>query len=307
MRLPGLSLAAVLLLSSVSFAQHSAPSAPPPPPPTPPASAPSPAPSFTPSAPPAPAPPPESHTSAPSSPAPSSAPAAAHIDIPSAGSTANPSPAASDVRTTDSNRIVPESKITGDEKIQSAPRIGEDSPDVPAKDKSTNDKAAKATPDLRRHICGDKPCEAPEPKPVETNDDLRSRPCLKEPCSCPSGEQFSHGKCVATVVQNVQCQPGEVANGTSCIAQSCPPNETWNGMRCVQSLDQCAAIDGQAANLIAQLRSLGTNTQQDCGEDPAAQGCDNARQHDTFLQQYRALWNSASPICRSRLPVPDSL
>lgn len=303
MRISGLSIAAVLLLSSVAFAQHhDAPSAPPPPPP-PPAAAPSPAPILTPSAPAAPAP--ESHASAPSAP---SSPGPAPAAHPEASSTRNNPGPAPEARAPEANRVVPDQKIVSEEKIESAPRVGEDTgPEPRAKDTPEKAKGAKADPDLRRHICGDKPCQSPEPKPVEDKESKR-RPCEKEPCPCPPGEHRSGGGCVATVVQNNgQCGAGEFWNGASCITRTCPPNEVWNGTRCTTQ-DDCAAIEGSAANLIAQLRALRTKMQGTCAAVPSSDDCmDLTQQHDSFREQYRALWNQGSPLCRGRLPDPDAL
>jgi hypothetical protein len=296
------------LLSSVAFAQqHSAPAPPPPPPPPPaaaPVSAPSPAPSFTPSVP---SPTPESHVSAPaSSPAPAtSAAPAAHVSEPSVPSPAPTPPAA---RSPEPDRVVTDQKIAGEEKIEGAPRIGEDShTDADTKGTPEKEKDEKAEPDLRRHICGDKPCQSPEPKPVEP-DKVKRRPCLKEPCTCPPGERASGGACVSTVVENNGCRSGEFWNGASCIARSCPPNETWDGARCTPLADECVAIEGAAARLVAQLRPLKAEMERVCAQDPSGQECLYLQQqHERLLAQYWALWNQASPICRSRLPNPDTL
>ena len=294
MRLSSLSLAAVLLLSLVALAQHHDTPAPaPPPPPPPPVAAPSPAPSFTPSVPSIPAAPASRATapSAPSSPAP-------------------PAPAA---HAPDMNHAVPEQRITDEEKGQAALRTSEEEhPGVTAKDVPEKEKEAKAAdPDLRRGICGDKPCEQPEPKPVEPEKDGKHRrPCVKEPCACPPGDRTPEGGCVATVVENnaARCQPGQVWSGGACIAISCPPNESWDGTRCVPLMDQCAATAGAAARLIEQLRALKAEMTQACMQDPAGQTClDLTQRHELLRQEYRLLWNQASPICRSRLPEPDSL
>lgn len=301
MRLSGLSLAAVLLLSSLAFAQHQTAAPPPPPPPPPPAAVPA----------------PESHISAPSAPstpAPASAPAT-HVDtghFDNSSTPSNPAPASSmpAAHTPEPDRVAPDQKIVGDEKIESAPRVGEDEhSDIRTKDTPEKEKEARAEPDLRRHICGDKPCQSPEPKPVEPDKERKRRPCEKQPCPCPPGEKASGGGCVATVVENNgQCQPGQVWSVGSCIARTCPHNETWDGTRCVASPDQCLALEGAAARLISQLRALKTRMQEVCAQDPSSQDCaDLTQEHDRLREQYRALWNQASPFCRGRLPDPDTL
>jgi hypothetical protein len=193
----------------------------------------------------------------------------------------------------------------GEEKIESAPRVGEDTnADLRTKDTPEKEKEAKADPDLRRHICGDKPCQSPEPKPVEPE---KPRPCVKEPCKCPPGEQWSKGGCVATVVENGQCPAGQVGSAGACIIRTCPPNEVWDGTRCVAQ-DDCFAIERTANRLIIQLRGMRTKMQEVCAQGPSSDDCmDVTRQHDILREQYRALLNQGSPLCRGKLPDPDTL
>ena len=311
MRLSSLLVAAVLLFSSIAFAQHhDAPSAPAP------SSAPAPAPS---------APIPSPATPAPVSPAPAateshvSAPSAAAASIPenhgapsvsfsnhtstsvssgmnSERSTPVPHAAESD------SRITPERKISGENKIVSAPRVGEESAD---KERTTK----PAESDLRRRICDGGPCKEPTPKPTPAESDLR-RPCLKEPCTCSPGRTLTKGGCVTTVVDNSgQCQAGQVWNGGSCLgAVQCPANAYWNGVNCTPNGAECATINSRAAADINELRGLRARTREACSQDPSGQECSDLTQElDGATLRYRMLLNEASPTCRTTLPDPDSL
>jgi hypothetical protein len=317
MRLSSLSVTAVLLFSSIAFAQHhdttSAPA---------PSSAPAPAPSPATSAAPTPAPSPpspspagpspaatESHVSAPSS-APASLPEShsapgVSFSNPTSTSVSNnlnserstPVPHASE----SDSRIIPERKISAEDKIVSAPRVGEES--------AAKESAAKpAESDLRRRICDGEPCKGPAAKtPAES--DLR-RPCLKEPCTCSPGQTLTKGGCVTTVVNNSgQCQTGQVWNGGSCLTPvQCPANAYWNGANCTTNGAACATINGRAAMDINELRGLKGRTREACSEDPSGQECSNLTQElNGATLRYRMLLNEASPTCRTTLPDPDSL
>jgi hypothetical protein len=309
MRLSSLSIAAVLLFSSIAFAQHhDTPSAP--------------APSPAPSAAPAPTPPPSAPSPAAASP--SHAATESHVSAPAASIPENhsaPSVSLSNHTSTSvsnnlnseratpvphaaesDSRIVPERKISGEDKIVSAPRVGEESAD-----KESATKPAESN--LRRRICDDGPCKEPAPKRTPAESDLR-RPCLKEPCTCSSGQTLTKGGCVTTVVNNSgQCQAGQVWNGGSCLAPvHCPANDYWNGVNCTPNGAECATINSRASVDINELRGLKGRTQQACSQDPSGQECSDLTQElSGATLRYRMLLNEASPTCRTTLPDPDSL
>jgi hypothetical protein len=193
MRLPTLPLAAVLLLSSLLFAQHSTPPSPPSPPPPPPAATPSPAP-----------PPEPAHVEAPSAP---SIPASAPTVTPSTPPIGNSSPASvlPAAHAPDANRIAPDQKIAGEARIEGAPRVGQDE--------------KHADPDLRHRICDGKDCEKHPSKPAPSESDLRVRPCLKEPCPCPAGTTWSGHGCIAS--SQDKCPAGQIRSNGSCTTDEC--------------------------------------------------------------------------------------
>jgi hypothetical protein len=295
---PSLSLAAVLLLSSLLSAQHSTPSSPPPPPPPSPAAAPSPAP--------APAP---VHIETPSiSSSPTPAPAMTHTVTPSTPttSTAPPASTAPAMHAPEPDRIVPEQKIAGDAKIEGAPRIGQiddekDNKDAQPEDDSGEKSLEKnspdkkepkpADPDLRHRICIGKDCEVPPAKSTltPTESDLKARPCLKEPCPCPVGTSWSGHGCVATP-QEQQCPMGQIRNNGLC------------------TLDECTALVGNALSTAQRTRDARARMDQACSQNSSVQECDDLKQqHEILLQQYRSVYFSTPANCRTQLPDPASL
>jgi len=311
MRLSGLSLAAILLFSTFAFAQHhesgSAPSAPPP---APPAAAPSPAPAP----PPAPAPAPSaassassnvSHSSLTSAPPAASAPEThmAPGANSSSGRDSGPGRADSNAERTvptahvpTSERVSPDVKITGESKIVSGPRIGEESKPRPSE------------PDLRRRTCEGAACKEKETATTPAPDsDLRRKVCIDGHCNCPPGETSTGKGCVATTFE--QCQPGQYWNGASCLASTtCPAGQEWNGTSCVVSSAFCGSINGRASILISDLRSLRAKMSEACGQNSSGQDCRDVQlQRSVSLQQYEMLWNEAAPACRTALPDPAAL
>ena len=356
MRHCSLSFTAVLLFSSIVVAQrHEAGSAPPPPSPAP-SAAPAPAPTPPPSPPLAPAPvsspsfspspvpsAPVSHISPPSMPVSipeahvAPAPGISTIHAPSVTVTEPNSGRAAPVAhapQSDARGIIPDQKISGEHRIVSAPRIGENPPEK-----------EKPAPDLRHRICLDGPCKDAAAKPEPPQSDLRHRVCLNGPCSCPPGQSWGKNGCAATAVVPPadQCQPGEFWNGGSCVASSqcapgeywngatclpssqctagefwngatclpsneCPVGEFWNGVNCVPFATACASISGRAAILINELRGLKAQILQACGQNPPAPDCDDLKlQQKGALLRYQMLLNEAGPDCRTTLPAPVSL
>src|SRR5258708_10204747 len=298
MRLSGLSVAPILLLTSSLFGQHT-PSAPPPPAPAPSVSsssssstassasathysAPSPSPSSSPS----PVSVPASHASASSS---SSPPAASHVSVSPSNSSMSSGKAPSPARSPESGsqRVISEEKIDGTEgRIVPAKRIGENPPEKERE-------AKPADPDLRRRICDNGPCKEPVVKP-QPESDLRRRVCVNGTCGCPAGQVAGKGGCVAPAAE--------------ARAQQCEVGASWNGASCVYTQTECAGITGQAAALAAELRSIQAEMQAACFNDPSSQECYNANRHlEEARLRYRMLLNGAPSECRRGLADELSL
>ncbi len=319
MRLSSLTFAAVLLFSSIAFAQHHETG-----------SAPSPSPS-SPTTAPAPSPAPGTSTSAPVSHSSTvSVPGAVSVHesriTPSSGSTAShgSSPAPTEPRSgptaatpthaprLDQGRVIPDQKISGETRIVSAPRIGQDLPEKAPVMKP-------GPPQLRHRICDTGPCKenGTEWKADPPRTDLRRRVCPNGPCSCPPGQTAGKGGCVANtpiaepaIQPFEQCQPGETWNGAVCTpSYSCTPAERWNGARCVVSADECVSIDGRAAILVNELRGLKARIQDACGQNPPGQDCEDLKLRQTeVLQRYQMLVTTeAGPECQATLETPGSL
>jgi hypothetical protein len=289
MRLPALSLAAVLLLSSFLVAQHSTPPSPPspPPPPVPAAPAPSPAPA---------------HSETPSVPSvPPSAPAMTHTATPATSTTwtSSQAPTPPAAHTSDANRVVPEQKIAADARIEGAPRIGDD--DKHAEDAAAGDSIEKSLEtnsldkkgpkssdsDRRPHVCEGKDCEKHPSKPALAESDLAARPCLKEPCPCPPGTGWSGHRCIAT-------------------QEECPAGQTRSNGSC--TVDDCAGLVSRAASIAQQARDARARMEQVCSQDPYGQECDDLkREHEALVTQYRSVYLSTPVNCRGRLPDPSTL
>jgi len=332
MRLSSLSFAAVLLFSSIVCAQqHEAGNAASPPPPSPaPSAAPSPSPS-SPTAAPAPSPAPSVSTSTPSAvvshsstPTPSSqAPASVPENrvAPSLGSTVSQggispsreshsgvtSASPTHEPKTDPGRLIPNQKVSGETRIVSEPRIGQDSPEK-------NPVMKPGPPQLRHRICDNGPCKEKEAewKAEPPRSDLRRRICVNGPCPCPPGQKADKGGCIANPPVGqplVQCQPGEIPNGTICTpSYNCAQGEVWNGARCVASGNDCASIAGRAAILVNELRTLKAQIQDVCGQDPSGQDCEDLKQRQReALQRYQMLLSEAGTRCQGTLEDVGSL
>lgn len=319
MWLSSLSIAAILLFSSVVFAQHheagSTPSAPLLSPAS--SAAPSPSPS-TPAATPAASmstTAPVSHTSAPSASAPASG--AESRVAPSSGTTVSHGsispPTESRVGPTtmsptheprsDPGRLIPDPKVPGESKIVSAPRIGQDSPEKEPEMKP-------GPPELRHRICDNGPCKekGTEWKADPPRSDLRRRVCLNGPCSCPPGQTASKGGC-AVNPPVIPCQTYGLSNGILCTPlNNCAPGEIWDGASCIASANECASIGGRAAILVSELRALKAQVQDVCGQNPSGQDCEDLklRQREA-LQRYQMLVTEAGPTCQATLEAPGSL
>jgi len=318
MRLSSLSLVAVLLFSSVVLAQHNAsapaapaPSAASPPPPA----APSPAPSQ-----------PISHTSSPNTPTPVSVPEIHSVAAPRASTESNTGRAvqATEAPQSDTQRdahgVVPDERISGESRIVSVPRIGENPPEN--KDKEDE---AQSESDLRQRTCPDGPCEEGAKKPKPPESELRHHVCLNGQCECPAGQTASNGGCVKVVNPPAGCTAVAKGNGSGCVGNaSCPGGQTWNGASCVLATQcqagqvwdgarcfnpaECAGYESLAAPLIADLRNLRTEIPQACAQNPPGQTCADAQRNQQIaLGRYNSLWTGAPALCRDRLPVPGSL
>ena len=150
-----------------------------------------------------------------------------------------------------------------------------------------------------------------KPKPVKTAEFKRPPPCRKEPCAvCPPGESRNgKGACMAPVVAITQCQPGQTWNGGACIANAtCQPGTFWNGVSCTVNASECVSYDSRAALLANELRGIRDEMDRVCTQDPMGQRCrELTLQHDGALLRYRMLLNEAPVRCRVTLPDPLSL
>jgi hypothetical protein len=328
MRFSSVVVALSLLFSSAVFAQHSstssAPSSPPAAAPSspPPAPAPSPSPTFSPSSSSSSSSSGSSFHTAASSPSQTSVPSggssfggssvSSHVSsAPSSTSESSVSrstaqPSTSGTSGTTSERIRPESKISGEEKIVPASRIGE-KPVV----KESHQEERSAESDLRRPVCKDGPCEKiPPKKPLES--DLRRPVCQGKVCACPPGEAAGkNGQCVAAPPNGSDaCPAGQSWNGGACIASvmQCPPAEYWNGTACVTRLAECATIDAQGAALANEVRAAKAQMQSACSENPSGQECGDFKQnYEVTVERYRILVGGASASCRAMLLDPLAL
>jgi hypothetical protein len=181
-------------------------------------------------------------------------------------------------------RVIPDNKITAEDKIAPAARIGETSPE--------KERVAKpGDPDLRRRICEGSACKEPAPKPEPPESDLRHRICPGGVCRCPAGETAGKTGCTPAA-QNQQ-------------AFQCPAGSWWNGGACIASPRECASFTGRAELLLNELRSLDAEVRNACSNDPSSTECRDAKiRRDEALQRYRMLQNEASQECRGLLPEP---
>ena len=300
MRLSGLSVVAVLILTPLVFAQHhDTPSAPPPPPPPPPhveaptpspaptpaPSAPSPSPSFSSNAAPAATP---SHTSAPSTsmgaPNPQPHVATSEISVPNSPKEDSNAPKSEAVRApmTNVERVIPAEKISGESRIVGSARVGEKPPEEL--------KPKPGDPDLRHRICPGGPCKEPEPKPAPPESDLRHRICLNGPCTCPPGQAMRKNGCVATTVNNVP-------------PEACGAGQYWNGSACVFSAAECSSLNGRASVVVGELYGLRARVEQACRPAPSSQECAEAKlERDGAIQRYRMALTGGPSTCAAAFP-----
>ncbi len=328
MRPSSICLAAVLLFSSVTFAQHqnssTAPSTP--------APAPSPAPAMH-SAPSAPAPSSmtsapsasPSHTFTPSAPSASSAPAVhvAPTVSSSGGSVRETAPAMSKGNSTESvtrAKGPATTPATEPAKAVSGLRLGE----------SQSEKGQEAKPvesDLRKRICEGGPCKesAPQAPPPETTSIRR---CLGSGCECPPGQSLGKGGCVASVTNPTasrtqdSCVAGTSWNGASCVASNdCPAGMTWNGAQCTSIMcpagqvrrgascqADCSAANARTAGVIPEVRSARQARNEVCRQSLSSMTCQQADSHyQAVLAEYRGLLTGVPIECQATLPVPETL
>jgi hypothetical protein len=279
MKLSSLSLAVVLLISSSALAQHHDGSAPSTPPPPPVSVAPA-----NPAQPPAPNPAPSPAPSAPSEP---------HNNISNAPPPSVPetraAPAAQPARI-EAERVTPSPKLSGEEKIAPAPRIGEN-------EVNKND-AKRADPEFRRHICESGPCPQPlKSAPAEA--DLRRRPC-------PPGQTMGKGGCVANTNPESSCTPGMTWNGGACIADNaCPAGQVRMGASCQSD---CSGLNARAQSLIPQVRSARQQRDEACQQGQSSPLCQEAEgRYATITGEYRTSLGGAPAECLASLPLPETI
>jgi hypothetical protein len=301
-RLSTLSVAAVLLLAPSALAQHSSGSAP-----SAPAahasttsSAPSHATSHVSSAPKAASPAASPHVSAPKAQQPSSG-VGSQVPAP------EPAPEA----------VIAEPRISGEERITSAPRIGEDPPK-----KDSDEKPSE--PDLRRY-CQAGRCEEPAPKPQpppkrdptpkpdQPESDFR-RICPGGHCPCPPGQSAGKAGCGATVVASpeTRCARGLVWNGHACAeaGSACLPGQIGNGqVGQVRSCSpDCSLARSRSETAISGLRSARQQRDEACRQDSSGALCTQMEGHYQIARsEYENLLGGVAAECRAALPDPDSL
>jgi hypothetical protein len=179
--------------------------------------------------------------------------------------------------------VIPDQRIAGDDKIAPAERIGENPPE-----KEHEPKPGESN--LRHWICEGGPCKA-APKPEAAESDLRHPICPGGVCRCPAGQKASKGGCVSEPADlpSTQCQNGE----------------WWNGASCVRSSAQCGDIINRGEMLRSELRSLSTQIQNACAQDPSASDCQELKTRRVgAMQRYRMLQNEAMPGCQGQLLEP---
>lgn len=308
MRLSGLTLAVVLLFSSLSFAQHSAATSPAPSPA--PAAAPSPATHSAPAAAPSAASsaPSVSHTSMPS------APASASMPVSHSAPVVNSSPAMSNSRSVESNavrtapaahapepeRVRPSQKISDEGRVVPALRIGEKPPErAPEKNPPESN--------LRRPICQGENCKEPVKRPEPPESDLRRPVCLNGHCPCTQQQAAGKEGCATAVVTpDTSCAPGSSWNGSSCIESSvCPAGQVRRGASCEPD---CSMVTALAQSRVPDVRSARQRRDEACRQNPSGTDCaESDGRYQATLNEYRNIWASAPIGCQSMLPLPDTL
>jgi hypothetical protein len=316
-----------LFVPATGIAQHTTSPPPPPPPPAPHVSTPAahvaaPAPSVSHSA-------PASHVA--SAPAPAS-----HVSSSSANTSKS---GRTETSAQGSDAVVPDEKLSSQEKATSAPRLGEDpaANDEKAKnaksdspqetcegDACKNKDTEHSDADLRRIICPDGSCKEkeknpqPTPEPAPPESELHHLPC-------PAGQTPTAGGCAAAVpAQTAECPPGTVrsANGCERTPANCPPGKIWNGLTCVLMTKcppgqisngnfchaECSTVNNRAQGMIPEIRSARRERDDACGQDPTGTACAQANGHyQVMLSEYQNLLGGAPTECRTTLPDPSSL
>ncbi|HTS34493.1 MAG TPA: hypothetical protein VMH04_02410 [Candidatus Solibacter sp.] len=125
---------------------------------------------------------------------------------------------------------------------------------------------------------------------------MRRHLCIDGRCNCPSGETATNQGCVPTQVLMEQN-----------ASLTCLPGQYSNGVACVTAVAECAGVNGQAANYVAQLRGLRSQMDQACAQNSSSQDCEDAQANfrQTMLL-YRSLWDGARSECRATLADPAS-
>ena len=153
------------------------------------------------------------------------------------------------------------------------------------------------------------PFHRQKPKPVES--ELRPPVCVKGKCPpCPPGEtRGKNGACAAAIAQNsfvAECPHGESLIGTGCVqTDRCPPGEIWNGSVCIAP--ECPSFTSRAAMLANEIRMAKSQMQTACSGNAPASDCDARKQeYDGAVTRYRMLQNEAPVTCRTLLADPLS-
>jgi hypothetical protein len=166
----------------------------------------------------------------------------------------------------------------------------------------------KANPDLRHAICKEGPCKKQTPPPVAVESELRPPICKGKACQCPPGEAPGpRGGCTAVPTNPTTCAAGQYWNGGACVPSSnqCLPNQYWNGATCANRLDDFASINSRAAMLGNEIRGSKSQMEGACQNNSSAPECNQLKtSYDGAVDRYRMLQNEAPFNCRSMLIDP---
>ncbi|MFZ0808711.1 MAG: hypothetical protein WAN03_21125 [Candidatus Sulfotelmatobacter sp.] len=191
-----------------------------------------------------------------------------------------------------SNRVTPAEKVSGDERISGAPRIGERGPE--------KDPNAKPESDLRHRVCEGADCKDNPKKKAPEEADLRHHVCPNGHCECPPGQTAGKTGCVVSQPPD-QCLPGEACSAGT----ACPAGQARVGGSCQSD---CSATMGITSNLTVELRGARRQRDEACQQDPAGNVCQQLDGHyHAALSEYQNAWAGAPVNCRATLPAPDSL
>ena len=178
--------------------------------------------------------------------------------------------------------------------------------------------------DLRKSLCDGGPCKeaAVQPAPP-AKDDLRR--CKVGECKCGPGETSTKNGCVANPISPVtknQCSAGTTWNGSSCVTNTdCPAGQSWNGVSCGPTVCSagkvlrgsrceidCSMATAGTATYIALVRNARMERDDACRANSSSTECQQADlAYQSAVAQYRSAMASIPNECQSALPLPETL